>query len=54
MVEHLPDCIHVKNSSIACRPDSPSQCLKCGWNPEVDIARREKNKEKINKEANHE
>ena len=40
MVEHIPDCPFMKNSSV-------------GWNPAVDAARRQKIREKIAKEVAH-
>lgn len=50
MVDHVPDCPYMKNSSVGCALEN-RKCEKCGWNPEVDAARREKTRERLAKEA---
>lgn len=52
MVEHIPDCPFMKNSSVGCSLVD-RHCDTCGWNPVVDAARRQKIREKIAKEVAH-
>lgn len=50
MTEHVPDCPYMKNSSVGCAL-ADRKYDKCGWNPVVDAARRQKTREKLMKEA---
>ena len=45
MTEHIPDCKYFPNrSAVAC--EDQTKCDKCGWNPKVDMERKQKNREK--------
>lgn len=52
MVEHIPDCPHIKHSPVGCAL-ADRKCDRCGWNPAVDKVRRQKIREKFAKEAAH-
>ena len=49
MIDHIPNCSFVKNSSVGCSL-TDRHCDKCGWNPDVDEIRRQKIREKFLKE----
>ena len=50
MTEHIPDCKYAKvRSSVAC--EDQTKCSKCGWNPLVDMERKQKTSERMAREA---
>lgn len=50
MVEHIPDCkYYTRGGAVAC--NDPVKCDKCGWNPLVDMERKQKTRERMAEKA---
>lgn len=44
MIEHIPDCkYYIRGGAVAC--SDQTHCDKCGWNPLVDMAHKQRTRE---------